>query len=1382
MNGYHQPPHFRSALSYSAGLPDLPQPQDDLASRINGRAQPPAASYVPSAIANADYMAHRKAGEAGSRASIASTTSVGSSASGMGGNFFGGPPYPCSMMPPSPSSSSFPMKSSASMGSIYSGADDRVAAVHRWNASESSGTPPRPGSSRTVGGMERAGTLGPDVGSGLGGSHGRDRRSLYQTPSGSSSSLGAEGLGPSMSRDFLVPIGATGARQKLSIVNATQRRRPPTADTALRIHRETRDVSSSEQANLGGSEVVDDAPPASTQWHNTVPRSRSEGNGALAQSGARPSTSSGSSVYAKDRSDGSDHPGSSDRPTSFDGRASQIRAQQMSEFGRSRSTPQGLNFPNSGSANGSGSLPSRRPDRMDSNPGINSSSFYQGSNASSSSSLVPPRSLDLRSSSSDNVFSLGGPSSFKRSETPTPTQERSNPMMNAQLSAPDLTSWKPETSFLEPKTPPPSSSGERRQSEAPMTDPIRHDSRFPESPWGSTSLQGSPVMTRDGSAAGFNGRQISSDASKAAKILGSPDRPSGGFRAAMSKSGSKTFRNLFSRKESQKATPPPTTTNAESYKRSMLASSMEDERSRSPLQSRSQRRVDDVPGSPVILHAQTIRHEKSSSSVEPLDLALSYTSTFPQPPMLDFSLPSSGGLFDDGEAVNNKADGGEDQAESHDLPQQYRLKLSGLDSDDSSDEADRAHASRSSTKDTSVSGSHSPDSPARERSGSLSGTSASLPSAASTTSTFLPEAAELKLDFADLSSLFPDYYGHDVTEALNSESTTARAAVPAEQQARTDSGVASGGSMGAAREEELGLTPRALAQLQANSLLTGSALPTTDKSLPPTPTASSPLTPATPQRTDGATLERTPQPSALRQDLVRGQDLQGDAAPFAGSAVEPSSMNAASPSLNSSISDVEDAHRRAETEMVGPSIRQPIGVGTLQGSGSRPASRSADRPMTAEDGSPSGRATPTQESTISTVPAPSSSRAERSEAWESTSPLMSPRRRPSALSPSLGSSTLAGSNTVAQALLASLAAQKLHASQTAKGVTEEAAQSLDSKPAPAVSKAASRPASIQPDPATLARLENAPLKATSSTPLEAAADTAASKKAKRAEGIDPATYVPAGALSRTRRGAAVSANAAVELQTSSDSARSNQAVNEVEARPSVSSLASGSTPLSPQGQSRFSIASTDDSSVAASADDSSSVAQTDSDSQKASGRGQEDDAETTTDGASVDGQTLPVSAWIEVEAALRRFIDASISTPVDKGALLRSVLLPFLALEAETPNVEVSGEGQFTTGKSRRSLFFEWIRYLLLELQHVQTSADRGAILESIACIIESRNFSTMILQTDPEDDARFSSVFGHILSYAIGELNKKGVYQNTLIFSGRLLGESTWLVRESQH
>ncbi|SPO26055.1 uncharacterized protein UTRI_02329 [Ustilago trichophora] len=200
--------------------------------------------------------------------------------------------------------------------------------------------------------------------------------------------------------------------------------------------------------------------------------------------------------------------------------------------------------------------------------------------------------------------------------------------------------------------------------------------------------------------------------------------------------------------------------------------------------------------------------------------------------------------------------------------------------------------------------------------------------------------------------------------------------------------------------------------------------------------------------------------------------------------------------------------------------------------------------------------------------------------------------------------------------------------------------------------------------------------------------------------------------------------------------------------------------LSPLQQSRFSEASTDLS-------DSRAPTRNEN---RYSGRASSISSGDGLEEESSDGHMLPTSAWQEVENALRRFRDKATSVPADRGNLLRAVLLPFLALEAETATVDVVGSGVYVKGKARRALFFDWIRSLLLELQHVQTSADRGAILESIACIIESRNFSASILSTDPEDEARFSSVFGHILSYAIGELNKKGVYQNTLIFSGRLL------------
>lgn len=302
----------------------------------------------------------------------------------------------------------------------------------------------------------------------------------------------------------------------------------------------------------------------------------------------------------------------------------------------------------------------------------------------------------------------------------------------------------------------------------------------------------------------------------------------------------------------------------------------------------------------------------------------------------------------------------------------------------------------------------------------------------------------------------------------------------------------------------------------------------------------------------------------------------------------------------------------------------------------------------------------------------------------------------------------------------------------------------------------------------------------------------ASAQAKPA--FDPATYVPPGALTRTRKGVTVlplsstlsstSQRTSAGAQSSEDhSSRSGTAEDGDESTPRPSMDLGGfrtesaipkhsniPMPVSPTMRSRFSISGEEESGThIISRPDP--VEEGGSDGQIISFNSGDFDPDE--DNASVDsGSMLPASAWAEVETSLQRFKDTTASTAADKGGLLRTILLPFLALEAETPNVEVSGEGNFTSGKARRSLFFEWIRHLLLELQTVQTSADRGAILESIACIIESRNFSASILSTDLEDETRFSSVFGHILSYAIGELNKKGVYQNTLIFSGRLLGE----------
>ncbi|KAE8216792.1 hypothetical protein CF327_g1, partial [Tilletia walkeri] len=305
------------------------------------------------------------------------------------------------------------------------------------------------------------------------------------------------------------------------------------------------------------------------------------------------------------------------------------------------------------------------------------------------------------------------------------------------------------------------------------------------------------------------------------------------------------------------------------------------------------------------------------------------------------------------------------------------------------------------------------------------------------------------------------------------------------------------------------------------------------------------------------------------------------------------------------------------------------------------------------------------------------------------------------------------------------------------------------------------------------------------------------------EDADPKTYVPSNALTRTRRGAQVGAAAAKAVEAMK-----------------VPLDASGQPLVGGRSPGRFSLDSDDDDDVrhrgeldattptpttpttptpAASGFATTTDVQVTEEEDLSSGDGlssDEDDSDVgqglagnrgmSTDSApsrvmtsSVDNQ-MPANAWVEVESALKRFRDessvdsgAASATPtpaVDKGGLLRSILLPFLALEVETPSVEVAGVSKFRSGKARRALFFEWIRSLLVELQQTQTSADRGAILESIGCVLESRNLGARILDRDEEDLEEFNSIFTVILGWAIGELNKKGVYQNTLIFTGRLL------------
>lgn len=531
-----------------------------------------------------------------------------------------------------------------------------------------------------------------------------------------------------------------------------------------------------------------------------------------------------------------------------------------------------------------------------------------------------------------------------------------------------------------------------------------------------------------------------------------------------------------------------------------------------------------------------------------------------------------------------------------------------------------------------------------------------------------------------------------------------------------------------------------------SSLQSGSEAGTTethrmDKSLPPTPSTSSPITPIA-----GAVAPVTPQ-SASALGLEPGSLLSPTSASSFqssfGNSVSSSSLSPSSPAAGfRTSSPYTPTHDDRSNPNVG-NYRDSASTGGGAAERMEESSTSSHAGDSSGPGSRGGTPQPSNEGSY----------------YNNPDSISTP--------PSTSTST------------ASLTKENRTGTPDSKGSIEVARPSI-----PVKSK--ERPI-IQPDPATLARLENGTPLPPSSSPIPALfqlpntesengdsvtdnasnslksptspSPASAISKAKKdlPAGVDPATYVPPGALSRTRKGTA--------LNTPID-ASSSPASKQASLKGRDRSASAASEKASRGIQSRFSMASTDASSVLSPVNGDNWDEGSSPSSQSLS---LEEESDPMNSAAS-DGQMLPASAWVEVEAALRKFKD---STPgVDKGSLLRTVVLPFLALEAETPNVEVSGSGIFRSSKSRRNLFFDWIRNLLLELQHVQTSADRGAILESIACIIESRNFSNKILKGDEEDLAKFNSVFGHILSYAIGELNKKGVYQNTLIFSGRLLGE----------
>ncbi|KAK4704827.1 hypothetical protein P7C70_g1391, partial [Phenoliferia sp. Uapishka_3] len=140
------------------------------------------------------------------------------------------------------------------------------------------------------------------------------------------------------------------------------------------------------------------------------------------------------------------------------------------------------------------------------------------------------------------------------------------------------------------------------------------------------------------------------------------------------------------------------------------------------------------------------------------------------------------------------------------------------------------------------------------------------------------------------------------------------------------------------------------------------------------------------------------------------------------------------------------------------------------------------------------------------------------------------------------------------------------------------------------------------------------------------------------------------------------------------------------------------------------------------------------------------------------------SAWLDIEDALVGYASAVQTDQQQRGNIVTNTLLPFLKREEDSP----APRPDDILAKRQRQVLFGWLTTLTNELREMQPS-HRGACLEAVAAIAESRFMSSHVLADDPAGQERYRSAIVSVLAFAIEKLNDKAVYANTLVFSGRV-------------
>jgi hypothetical protein len=87
-----------------------------------------------------------------------------------------------------------------------------------------------------------------------------------------------------------------------------------------------------------------------------------------------------------------------------------------------------------------------------------------------------------------------------------------------------------------------------------------------------------------------------------------------------------------------------------------------------------------------------------------------------------------------------------------------------------------------------------------------------------------------------------------------------------------------------------------------------------------------------------------------------------------------------------------------------------------------------------------------------------------------------------------------------------------------------------------------------------------------------------------------------------------------------------------------------------------------------------------------------------------------------------------------------------------------------------REVCYDWADSLLFELRVEQPANERGACLEGLAAVLESQCLAADALEASPSHQDAFLHLMMRVMNFVMDKLGAKGVFHNTLLFSGRFL------------